>query len=98
MLVEAENVAPSGSELQIRLQGSAALIARKIAPDPGTYHEHGGNAETGVDPGGRTAAGCQHNDAFDLAFLTRDLPVEFEGKDHGVPEDVVEAYRRSHAG
>jgi len=35
-------------------------------------------------------------DAFDLMFATRELPVEFRGNDHGVPEAAVEAYRRTH--
>jgi hypothetical protein len=34
--------------------------------------------------------------AFDLAFVTRELPLEFRGQDHGVPEDAVEQYRRAH--
>lgn len=37
-----------------------------------------------------------HEAAFDLAFVTRDLPLEFRGEDHGVPEDAVEQYRRAH--
>lgn len=37
-----------------------------------------------------------HEAAFDLAFVTRDLPLEFRGQDHGVPEDAVEQYRRAH--
>ncbi len=36
-------------------------------------------------------------EAFDLMFATRELPVEFRGNDHGVPENAVEAYRRTHA-
>jgi hypothetical protein len=35
--------------------------------------------------------------AFDLMFVTRELPVRFEGRTHGVPEAAVEAYRRAHA-
>jgi hypothetical protein len=35
--------------------------------------------------------------AFDLAFVTRELPVKFTAEDHGVPEEAVEEYRRSHA-
>ena len=35
--------------------------------------------------------------AFDLAFVTRQLPLEFRGSDHGVPEQAVEEYRRAHA-
>ncbi|MHB1535662.1 MAG: hypothetical protein ACYC1D_13855 [Acidimicrobiales bacterium] len=33
--------------------------------------------------------------AFDLAFVTRKLPLEFRGSDHGVPEEAVEEYRRT---
>ena len=36
-------------------------------------------------------------DAFDLAFVTRELPLEFSGNDHGVPEQAVDEYRRTHA-
>ena len=35
--------------------------------------------------------------AFDLAFVTRELPLEFSGSDHGVPEAAVDDYRRMHA-
>ena len=35
--------------------------------------------------------------AFDLAFVTRELPLEFVGSDHGVPEQAVDDYRRTHA-
>jgi len=35
--------------------------------------------------------------AFDLMFLTRELPVRIEGGIDGVPEADVEAYRRAHA-
>ena len=35
-------------------------------------------------------------DAFDLMFLTKELPVRIEDGIDGVPEDAVEAYRRSH--
>lgn len=35
--------------------------------------------------------------AFDLAFVSRDLPLEFTEDDHGVPEHAVEAYRRARA-
>jgi hypothetical protein len=41
--------------------------------------------------------GISNEDAFDLAFLTRELPVEFRGNDHGVPEHAVETYRGAHA-
>lgn len=40
--------------------------------------------------------GISNEDAFDLAFLTRELPLEFRGNDHGVPQDAVEAYGRAH--
>ncbi|HVA73746.1 MAG TPA: hypothetical protein VNF71_04200 [Acidimicrobiales bacterium] len=42
--------------------------------------------------------GISTEDAFDLAFLTRELPVVFRGNDHGVPQHAVEAYLRAHAG
>ena len=38
-----------------------------------------------------------HEAAFDRVFVTRDLPVQFRGHDHGVPEDAAEQYRRAHA-
>ncbi len=38
-----------------------------------------------------------NEDAFDLAFVTRELPLVFSGNDHGVPEAAVEAYRRTHS-
>jgi hypothetical protein len=34
-LVEAEDAAPPGSELRIRLHDSAAVVAHKLAPDLG---------------------------------------------------------------
>jgi hypothetical protein len=40
--------------------------------------------------------GISNEDAFDLAFLSRELPLVFRGRDHGVPVDAVESYRRSH--
>jgi len=40
--------------------------------------------------------GINNEASFDLAFLTRELPVEFSGRDHGVPAEAVEPYRRSH--
>lgn len=42
--------------------------------------------------------GTSNEAAFDLAFVTRELPVVFRGTDHGVPEDAVEAYRQAHTG
>jgi hypothetical protein len=36
-------------------------------------------------------------EAFDLMFTTRELPVQFRDNDHGVPENAVEAYRQTHA-
>ncbi len=42
--------------------------------------------------------GTSNEDAFDLAFVTKELPVVFRGNDHGVPTDAVEAYRRAHSG
>jgi hypothetical protein len=36
--------------------------------------------------------------AFDLAFVSRDLPLEFTDGDHGVPERAVESYLEAHAG
>jgi hypothetical protein len=35
--------------------------------------------------------------AFDLAFVTRELPLEFRGSDHGVPQEAVEEYRAAHS-
>ena len=35
--------------------------------------------------------------AFDLAFVTRELPLEFRGAEHGVPEEAVEEYRKAHS-
>jgi hypothetical protein len=34
--------------------------------------------------------------AFDLVFVSRQLPLEFRGNDHGVAEPAVEDYRRAH--
>ena len=41
--------------------------------------------------------GISNEEAFDLAFVTRELPLKFSGNDHGVPEAAVEAYRRAHS-
>ena len=41
--------------------------------------------------------GISLEDAFDLMFATRELPVRFEGDTHGVPEDAVDTYLRTHA-
>lgn len=35
--------------------------------------------------------------AFDLVFVARELPLEFRGNDHGVPEVALEDYQRAHA-
>lgn len=40
--------------------------------------------------------GVSSEEAFDLAFRTRELPIVFRGEDHGVPADAVEHYRRAH--
>lgn len=40
--------------------------------------------------------GISSEDAFDLAFRTRELPIVFRGNDHGVPAGALEDYRRSH--
>ena len=34
--------------------------------------------------------------AFDLMFVSRELPIVFTDDQHGVPEEAVEAYRHSH--
>lgn len=41
--------------------------------------------------------GVSNEDAFDLAFVTRDLPLVARDNDLGVPQDAVEAYRRTRA-
>jgi hypothetical protein len=35
--------------------------------------------------------------AFDLAFVTRQLPIIVEGNHEGIPSEAVEAYRQAHA-
>jgi hypothetical protein len=41
--------------------------------------------------------GITNEEAFDLTFVSRELPLEFTGGDHGVPEQAVEDYRATHA-
>ncbi len=41
--------------------------------------------------------GISSEEAFDLAFRTRELPIVFKGHDHGVPADALEAYRQTQA-
>lgn len=36
--------------------------------------------------------------AFDLAFVSRDLPLHFADAEHGVPAQAVESYLEAHAG
>ena len=35
--------------------------------------------------------------AFDLAFVSRELPVVIDGSREGKPEDAIESYLRAHA-
>jgi hypothetical protein len=42
--------------------------------------------------------GISNEAAFDLVFLARQLPLKFSGNDHGVAEQAVEDYRRTHSG
>lgn len=35
--------------------------------------------------------------AFDLAFVSRDLPLHFSDSEHGVPARAVESYLEAHA-
>ncbi|MBO0713900.1 MAG: hypothetical protein J2P59_04010 [Acidimicrobiales bacterium] len=41
--------------------------------------------------------GISTDAAFDLVFVARELPLEFRGNDHGVPEVALDAYQRAHA-
>lgn len=41
--------------------------------------------------------GISPEEAFDLMFATRELPVHFDGRTHGVPEATVESYRQAHS-
>ena len=96
-LSEAFDEADEGSELRFRLDTCKAILSRKFLGELGRtiMKNVEGKVLISVTEAARRL-GISPEAAFDLAFVSRVLPVVITAGREGIPEDAVEDYRGTH--